>query len=102
MPTPSCSSTSTANRVECFSKPDSSISMSSVLGVKTNKIPFIVHNGLATSGDVIQVIKYAVPVSNFYQPLWSPNYTELPLSNSQAALPRNNTIKEHQYQQGML
>ena len=76
--------------------------MSSVLGVKTNKIPFIVDNGLATSGDVIQDFNYAVPVSNFYQPLWSPNITELPSSTSQSALPKNNTIKEHQYQQVIL
>lgn len=51
--------------------------MNSVLGVKTNKIPFIVDNIVAISGDVIQDFKYAaVPVSNSYQPLWSPNIRE--------------------------
>lgn len=50
--------------------------MNSVLGVKTNKIPFIVDNIVAISGDVIQDFKYAVPVSNSNQPLSSPNIRE--------------------------
>ena len=50
--------------------------MNSVLGVKTNKIPFIVDNTVAISGDVIQDFNYAAPLSNSYQPLWSTNIRE--------------------------
>ena len=92
---------STAHRADSFCESKRNILMNSILGVKTNRIPFIDDNSSATSGDNInQHTEYAVIVLNSRQPLWSTNihFTQPPLSNNHSIKPRKNITKENQNQ----